>query len=58
MSVSRMVSLHCDICFQWIEDTSWRSAAEARRSARPEWHRVGPGYDICPDCWAEGKRLP
>lgn len=34
-----------------------RTATAARaRLKRQGWHRTNSGRDICPDCWAQGRR--
>lgn len=42
------------------EDTTARlssTATEVRAHLRSEgWHRTADGYDICPGCWAAGRR--
>jgi hypothetical protein len=63
--VSHYVSITCD-----VEDTDFgpcmsedsglgapKTAAQARHRIRGSgWHRTRDGRDICPNCWADGKR--
>lgn len=67
MSVQRAVWLVCDSdgpeCMELSGDGSimggtGETATEARTYARDrqDWHRTRDGRDICPGCWAEGRR--
>ena len=63
--MAHYVSIVCDVEISpgercWVEDTppgEARSATVARqRLAEQGWHRTRDGRDICPDCWAAGRR--
>jgi hypothetical protein len=60
MSAITTVYLNCDAegdCFR-SSDSAEHTAAATRQAARASgWHVSLPGgRDVCPDCWAEGKR--
>ena len=53
MSISKQITLKCDVCFGDSDEAHW-TAAEARRVAREEgWRRRTIGgrlLDVCPEC--------
>jgi len=53
MSISKQVTLKCDVCLGESDDSHW-TAAEARRVAREEgWRRRTIGgrlLDVCSEC--------
>lgn len=60
----KTIVLNCDGCEgpagpNQYERPQARTVTEIRAWARGSgWHRVGPGYDICGDCWEAGIRGP
>lgn len=54
MSVSRMVTVVCDVCSMGADASGW-TVAEARAVARELGFRTVKGHDVCADCIADGE---